>query len=235
MTGVPGRRVGLSPAAHECIISNPSSQRPSAAGQSRPSSIRASYRGSHMGLTRSLGLALLSLAPLATAPAQIVQQNAASTDVNRGLPLAPARAARFTTSEGTWMSVDVSPDGRTLVFDMLGDLYSLPISGGAATRLTSGIGHDMHPRFSPDGKLIAFVSDKSGDNNLWVANADGSNQRQISKGIGDDFRTPEWTPDGQYIVVSRARPLAGLEKLWLYHIDGGTGIEMVSGAPGLRM
>lgn len=188
-----------------------------------------------MRITTRFGLALLALAPFATAPAQIVQQNATSLDVNRGLPLAPTRAARFTTSEGTWMSVDVSPDGRTLVFDMLGDLYSLPIGGGTATRVTSGIAHDMQPRFSPDGKLIAFVSDKSGDNNLWVSNADGSNPRQLSKGIGDDFRSPEWTPDGQYVVVSRARPFAGLEKLWMYHIDGGTGIEMVGGTPGLRL
>jgi Tol biopolymer transport system component len=183
-----------------------------------------------------LGLAFASLAaPFATAIAQVTQQSTLPLDVNRGLPLAAARAARFTTSEGTWMSVDVSPDGRTIVFDMLGDLYTLPIAGGAATRITSGLPHDMQPRFSPDGRRIAFVSDKSGDNNLWVVDADGSNQRQVSKGIGDDFRSPEWTPDGQYIVVSRALPFTGLEKLWLYHIDGGTGLEMVGGAPGLRM
>jgi Tol biopolymer transport system component len=188
-----------------------------------------------MRFTIRLGLALASLAPLATAPAQITQQSAAPLDVNRGLPLAPARAARFTTSEGTWMSVDVSPDGRTLVFDMLGDLYSMPIGGGAANRISSGIAHDMQPRFSPDGRHIAFVSDKSGDNNLWIADANGTNPRQISKGIGDDFRSPEWTPDGQYIIVSRARPFAGLEKLWMYHIDGGTGLELVGGAGGLRM
>ena len=186
--------------------------------------------------TTRLGLALLALAPFATAPAQVTQQSVeVPLDVNRGLPLTAARAARFTTSEGTWMSVDVSPDGRTLVFDMLGDLYTLPIAGGAATAISTGLPHDMQPRFSPDGRRIAFVSDKSGDNNLWVVNADGSNPRQISKGIGDDFRSPEWTPDGQYIVVSRARPFAGLEKLWMYHIDGGTGLELVGGTPGLRM
>lgn len=191
-----------------------------------------------------LGLAVVALAPLASyapldsfaiASAQVTQQGEVPLDVNRGLPLAPARAARFTTSEGTWMSLDVSPDGRTIVFDMLGDLYTLPIAGGAATAITSGLPHDMQPRFSPDGRRIAFVSDKSGDNNLWVVDADGGNPRQISKGIGDEFRSPEWTPDGQYIVVSRARPFAELEKLWMYHIDGGTGLELVGGTPGLRM
>ncbi|MEK7403293.1 MAG: amidohydrolase family protein [Gemmatimonadota bacterium] len=177
-------------------------------------------------------IALFTLTPLAASRAQ---RTADSLDQNRGLPLAATRAARFTTSEGTWMSLDVSPDGRTIVFDMLGDLYTIPAAGGAATRLTSGLPHDMQPRFSPDGRRIAFVSDKSGDDNLWVINADGSGARQISKGIADAFRSPEWTPEGQYIVVSRAAPLAGLEKLWLYHIDGGTGLEMVGGAPGLRL
>ena len=182
-----------------------------------------------------LSVALLSIAPLPTAPAQVTQQATAPLDVNRGLPLAPTRAARFTTSEGTWMSVDVGPDGQRIVFDLLGDLYSIPIAGGAATRLTSGLAHDMQPRFSPDGRRIAFVSDKSGDNNLWVMNADGSDARQVSKGIGDEFRSPEWTPDGQWIVVSRALPFQGLEKLWMYHIDGGTGVELVGGTPGQRL
>ena len=188
-----------------------------------------------MRFTTRLGLALVALAPFATATAQVTQQAVLPLDVNRGLPLAAARAARFTTSEGTWMSVDVSPDGRTIAFDMLGDLYVLPIAGGAAKAITSGLSHDMQPRFSPDGRRIAFVSDKSGDNNLWVADADGSNARQISKGIGDEFRSPEWTPDGQYIVVSRALPFQGLEKLWMYHIDGGTGLEVVGGTPGQRL
>jgi Tol biopolymer transport system component len=188
-----------------------------------------------MRLTTRLGLAILSLAPFATAVAQVTQQAALPLDVNRGLPLAATRAAKFTTSEGTWMSVDVSPDGRAIVFDMLGDLYTLPIAGGPAKAITSGLPHDMQPRFSPDGRRIAFVSDKSGDNNLWVIDADGSNARQISKGISDEFRSPEWTPDGKYIVVSRGRPFQGLEKLWMYHIDGGTGLELVSGTPGQRM
>src|SRR5438309_1028196 len=68
------------------------------------------------------------------------------------LSLATPRPLRFTTDEGTWMSVDVSPDGRTLVFDLLGDLYTMPITGGQAARITSGQAFDAMPRFSPDGK-----------------------------------------------------------------------------------
>ena len=155
--------------------------------------------------------------------------------VGDGLPLEPARWARFTTSEGTWISLDVSADGQTIVFDLLGDLYTIPIGGGTATRLTHGIAHDMAPRFSPDGREIVFVSDRSGDNNVWLMAADGSDVRAISKGVGSAFRSPEWTPDGNYIVVSRQAALQGLEKLWLYHVRGGTGINMTPGPGGRRM
>src|SRR5690606_17904955 len=99
-----------------------------------------------------------------------------------GLPLEPARWARFTTSRGTWMSLDVSPDGQTIVFDLLGDLYTMPITGGTATRLTHGIAHDMQPRFSPDGRTVVFVSDRSGDENVWLLSLDGGEPRPLTTG-----------------------------------------------------
>jgi Tol biopolymer transport system component len=133
------------------------------------------------------------------------------------------------------MSLDVSPDGQTIVFDLLGDLYTLPITGGKATRLTSGLPHDLGPRFSPDGKRIAFVSDRSGDDNVWILSLDLKDTIQLSKGINSSFLSPDWTPDGQYVVVSRAAPLQGLEKIWMYSVHGGTGIRMVEGNPGTRM
>lgn len=167
------------------------------------------------------------------APARAVAQEA--SDSTAGLPLQPERWARFTTSEGTWISLDVSPDGSTIVFDLLGDLYSIPIEGGAATRLTKGLAHDMQPRFSPDGRTIAFVSDRSGDDNVYLADADGGNVRPLTKGQGSFFLSPEWTPDGDYIVVSRRAPLRGLEKLWIYHKDGGTGLDMTPGPGNLRL
>ncbi|MEM7416209.1 MAG: amidohydrolase, partial [Gemmatimonadota bacterium] len=177
------------------------------------------------------GLALFAL--LLSLPAVAAAQEP-DLDPDRGLPLEPDRWARFTTTEGTWISLDVSPDGETIAFDLLGDLYSMPVGGGEATRLTSGMGYDMQPRFSPDGENIVFVSDRSGDNNVWWMPASGGEPRQLSKGVGSRFASPIWTPDGQYVMVSRAAPGRGLEKIWMYHIDGGTGLEVVSGTAGQR-
>ena len=180
---------------------------------------------------------LLLVAPLLALAAVPVQgqEEDEKLDPDRGLPLEPARWARFTTNEGTWISLDVSPDGETIVFDLLGDLYRMPITGGEATRLTSGLPHDMQPRFSPDGTRIVYVSDRSGDENVWLIDAEGGESTQLSKGVGSAFLSPEWMPDGRYIVVSRSRAFFGLEKLWLYHVDGGTGLEMVGGSGAQRM
>ena len=130
---------------------------------------------------------------------------AAGNEAEAGLPLEPARWARFTTSKGTWISLDVSPDGQTIVFDLLGDLYTIPITGGTATRLTHGIAHDMQPRFSPDGTKIVFVSDRSGDDNVWILPLDGGEPYPLTTGVDATYLSPEWTPDGEYVVVSKDR------------------------------
>jgi hypothetical protein len=167
-------------------------------------------------------------------PVQAQQPQATTSAASTTLPLEPARWARFTTDKGTWISLDVSPDGRTIVFDMLGDIYRMPIAGGRATRLTSGIAHDVQPRFSPDGKRIAFVSDRNGDDNVWLINADGTNPVQLTDAKQNAFLSPEFTPDGQYVVVSRVGPTTPAEKLWLYHVKGGRGLELGTGVPGQR-
>jgi Tol biopolymer transport system component len=118
---------------------------------------------------------------LVTSPALRAQ---GAIDPDGGLPLEPKRWARFTTDEGTWISLDVSHDGGTVVFDLLGDIYTVPITGGTATRLTHGIAHDMQPRYSPDGSRIVFVSDRSGDNNIWLLTPATGATTQVSKGVG---------------------------------------------------
>src|SRR5687767_5220739 len=135
-----------------------------------------SFLGSTLVLLASLTLPRCALAQRAAGGPNAPGRSGSDT-----LSLATPRPFKFTTDEGTWMSVDVSPDGRTLVFDLLGDLYTLPIAGGKAVRITSGQAFDAMPRFSPDGKHLAFVSDRNGSSNLWISNADGSRPRQLSR------------------------------------------------------
>ena len=132
-----------------------------------------------------------------------------------GLPLKPERTVEFTTDEGTWVSLDVSPDGKTILFELLGDLYTIPIAGGEAKAITTGLAFDSQPSYSPDGKMIAFVSDREGAENLWVANADGSDPRPLTKDKQSLFASPSWTPEGDYVLASRqaAAPLGGLRAL----------------------
>ncbi|MEZ4774309.1 MAG: amidohydrolase family protein [Bacteroidia bacterium] len=141
----------------------------------------------------------------------------------------PAHELRFTASEGTWMNLDVSPDGKEIVFDLLGDIYILPLAGGKATLISGGNPYEVQPRFSPDGKRILFTSDRSGGDNIWVMDRDGSNRKQLTK---EDFRllnNPVWTPDGQYFVARKhytATRSLGAGEMWLYHISGGSGIQL---------
>ena len=139
------------------------------------------------------------------------------------LPLEPERKVQFTTNEGTWLSVDVHPNGKELVFDMLGDIYSLPLTGGKASRITEGLAYDVHPRYSPDGKSLVFISDKSGSDNIWTMDLESKERSQITKDNNQNYFSAEWTPDGDYIVGAKGRRNI---KLYLYHKDGGGGTQL---------
>ncbi|MBV6522457.1 MAG: Protein TolB [Gemmatimonadaceae bacterium] len=143
------------------------------------------------------------------------------------LPITPARTIALDTDEGSWISLDVSPDGGTIVFDLLGDLYTLPIAGGNATQLTKGMMYDAQPRFSPDGKSVVFTSDRDGGDNVWVIDVASRQAKQVTKGKSNRYRSPEWTPDGEYIVVSRAAAPIGASKPWMFHRNGGNGVQLV--------
>jgi Tol biopolymer transport system component/imidazolonepropionase-like amidohydrolase len=150
------------------------------------------------------------------------------------LPLKATEKVEFTTDEGTWMSLDLSPDGRTIVFDLLGDLYTLPSEGGEAKRIAGGISFESQPRFSPDGKKIVFLSDRSSGENVWIANADGSEPKPLTKGRNQAFCSPTWTPDGEYVLVSRSGAGIGTFALYLYHRDGGSGISLGGTGEGVQ-
>jgi len=140
------------------------------------------------------------------------------------LPLKPARTLDYEVSSGTFMSLAVSPDGKTILFDMLGELYAMPATGGRAVPIATGLAFDVQPTFSPDGKWIAFVSDRSGGDNVWVARADGSGARRITDEDEGAVRTsPEWSADGQSIYVSRYRIRLNHYELWRHPVGGGAG------------
>lgn len=185
--------------------------------------------------SRGVPLLLATLAVVVhTAPVGAQSDSAARAARTPALPLATTRTVGFTTSEGTWMSLDVSPDGRTIVFDLLGDLYTIPVTGGAATRITDGPAMDAQPRFSPDGKEIVFASDRSGGEHVWSMNVDGSNARQVTRGDNAHFVSPTFTPDGEYVVVSRSVyqsvAFGDVHDMYMYHKDGGNGVRLMAGA-----
>ena len=106
-------------------------------------------------------------------------------------------------SEGTWMSLDVSPDGRTIAFDLLNDIYVLPAAGGEARPVHTGAAVQRSPQFSPDGTQLLYLSDESGADNLWISALDGSNPRQVSKESLAMITGPAWAPDGKSLIATR--------------------------------
>src|ERR1700747_3688485 len=149
----------------------------------------------------------------------------------KGLPLKSDRKVEFTTDEGTWLSLDVSPDGKTIAFELIGDIYTLPIEGGEAKLIDGGMAFDSQPRFSPDGKWIALLSDREGSENIWIMHPDGTEAKQVSKDPNNDFASPNWSPDGKYIFVSKAGFGITTYEIWMYHVDGGTGIQITKAKP----
>ena len=152
----------------------------------------------------------------------------ASWDVT--LARGETRNVEFTTDEGTWMSVDPAPNGGWVAFDLLGHIYRVSTAGGEAEVLTggSGVAVNYHPRYSPDGGRIAFISDRGGQDNLWVMNADGTDPRPIFHDLQVRAVTPAWTPDGDYVVVRRqSLGGSGGGGIWMYHVDGGQGVQLL--------
>lgn len=140
------------------------------------------------------------------------------------LPLKATRKVKFNTKQGTWMSLDVHPNGKEIMFDMMGDIYTIPMSGGKATRITKGMAYDVHPRYSPDGNKILFISDKSGADNIWVIDRKGKDTIQVTKDRNQNHFSAVWTPDSEYVIGTRGR--RGI-KPHMFHWTGGRGMQLI--------
>ena len=147
------------------------------------------------------------------------------------LPLKADRKVHVKTNEGTWMSLDVSPDGKTIAFDFLGDIYTMPINGGKPTQFTKGLAFDSRPKFSPDGTKLLFVSDRTGGENIWWYSLDKKDSLKVTDGETDHYQSAEWTPDGDYIIGARGKLML---KLWMFHKDGGAGAQLITKPDNLK-
>ena len=185
----------------------------------------------------ALAAALAASTSLAQMPVQAAKPapkkaDAPKWDVNAP-PGMTTRQIPIDVTEGSWMNIDVSPDGRMIAFDLLGDIYVMPITGGTPKRIAEGLAYEQQPRFSPDGKRIAFTSDRGGGDNIWIMNVDGSDKRQLTK---EDFRLlnqPSWSPDGRFIIAKKhftTQRSAGTGEVWIYHVSGGGGVPLVKRA-----
>jgi len=181
-----------------------------------------------------LNTAILAAEPLANTEADIAAQKqkkkekSEKWDVNN--PPYKTHEIPLDVTSGTWMNLDVSPDGKEIIFDMLGDIYRLPIGGGEAKAMTSTISWEMQPRFSPDGKSIAYTSDAAGGDNIWVMSAEGTEARALSSEKFRLLNSPAWSPDSRFIVARKhftsTRSL-GAGELWLYSVDGkSSGVQL---------
>ncbi|MGE3168777.1 MAG: amidohydrolase family protein [Pyrinomonadaceae bacterium] len=196
------------------------------------------------GLFRKFVCALLAVAFLLPAlsfaqdqpkpqPEKKDEKDDKKDDKKPDLPLTAAETIKFSTNEGTWMSLDVSPDGKSIIFDLLGDIYTLPIEGGEAKKIIGGMSFESQPKFSPDGKTFVFLSDRSGAENVWIANADGTEPKAITKDRKTMYVSPSWTPDGNYIIVSKSDQSIGTFHPFMYHKDGGSGVSIGPAPPPL--
>ncbi len=180
-------------------------------------------------MIRRLALMLLTIITLCCRFSKADDQ---AWEVNN--PPGEKQQIEINVNEGTWMSLDVSPDGQTLVFDLLGDIYALPIEGGLARPLTSGMAWDIQPKFSPDGEFIAFTSDANGSHDIWLMDRSGNQKQALTNESLHPITNPAWSPDGRFVVArkhmaSETSPDTG--DIRLYHRASGKSERLIPALP----
>ena len=189
----------------------------------------------HNSISRFVPLFLSVLLSLIMFNDAMARQDAGESEPShKDLPLEPDRSVSLSIEEASWISLDLHPTGEKIIFEMMGNLFELPVTGGEATQLTHGMGFDTQPVYSPDGTKVAFISDRSGGDNLWILDLETMETTQRTSGNNYRMQDPVFTPDGKYIIAARTGLRGGVHKLRMYHVDGGSGTEFMDTPDNLK-
>lgn len=129
----------------------------------------------------------------------------------------------------TWASNSaIGPTGKRVAIEARGQIVSVGAENGDMRVLDSKAGaRAMFPAWSPDGKLVAYISDRSGENELWVVEAQGGEPRQLTRGMGGHLPNPPlWSPDGKWIAMADREARMML-------VDSATGALKIANQGGL--
>jgi tricorn protease len=97
----------------------------------------------------------------------------------------------------------LSPEGKRAVFSARGEIITVPAKEGNSRNLTNSSGaHDKHPNWSPNGKWIAFISDETGEDEIYLISQDGSEKKTMTKNNDCRKYGMQWSPDSKKLVFS---------------------------------
>lgn len=144
--------------------------------------------------------------------------------------LEDGKERRLTADSLRVVSPFPSPDGKEVVFQVLrgggvSDLQVMPMAGGPARTLLAGTWNNFGPNWSPDGKSIAFLSNRSGNVDIWVVPAAGGEPRQLTD-FPTDENSPEWSADGAFVYFTSPKDAAPFSDVWKVPVTGGAPIRI---------
>ncbi|MGH8214560.1 MAG: S41 family peptidase [Rhodanobacteraceae bacterium] len=123
----------------------------------------------------------------------------------------------------------LSPNGKRAAFTARGDVFSVPLEHGITLDLTHTPGaHEREVSWSPDGKRVAYISDESGEEEVWVRDVDGTDPVMLTRGVIGRLYNTQWSPDGKHIAFVDSR-----NRIHVIGTSTGTNDQVIAQDPGV--